>query len=302
MELRALRTMKLMNVYLFLDDQCDHIVVDRYKILQLNRHYFKTEYVNKHAQNAYIQFKGKQENSVIFRDGCTGFKSKPIKRKLIDDILIIGSLLTGSNWCLFSRKNFPSFPLLSHSYLANIELNGKDEIEETFKKVLNNIKNKVWQKQYENGFHLRMLLNHSNIVNDESRFLSNVVIWEWLYPHLKNPNGATPDDESNNLETVMNYILDCFWPKREFKGKNIFIAIRNQLAHSGNLPINRQKKYIESWMTELRWETENDRRGVKDYIRFFDKLTQVIVLKTLDINAEVIIKNDLDNFLKNGRL
>lgn len=296
-----MRTLRLMNVYLHLDDQHDHIIVDRYKIFQLNGHFFQTKHIRKHTQNAYTQFDGKQENSIIFQGGITGYKNNPIKRKLIDDILIIGSILTGSNWCLCSRIKSPAFPLIPHPYLENIDLNGKNEIEDAFKKALNKIKNSDWQKQYENGFHLRMLLNHSNITNSESRFLSNVVIWEWLYPHLKNPNGATSNDESDKLNIIMNYILDYFWPQRKFKGKkNIFIAIRNQLAHSGKLPINRL--YAESWMTLLKWETEDGGRGIKDYVSFFDKLTQVIVLKTLDIDAKHIIENDLNNFLTNGQL
>lgn len=297
-----MKTIKLMNVWLYLNNVDNHIVVDRYKLVQLKPHIFQTKHVVKHTQNAYAQFDGKQEDSLIFKNGIAGNRHNPLKRKLIDDILLIGSLFTGSNWCLFSRRKSQSFPLMARPYLEIVEFHGNNNIEEAFKKALNKIKNNSWQNQYENGFHLRMLLNHSNITNSESRFLSNIVIWEWLYPHLKNPNGATPNDESNDLTVIMNFVLDFYWPKRKFKGKNIFVALRHQLAHSGKLPINRTKSYVEPWMTQLNWETENGQVGIRYYLSFFDKLTQVIVLKTIDINAESICRGDLKNFLDDGNL
>ena len=165
-----MKTLRLMNIYLYLNNNEDHIVVDRYKIFQLGRHYFQTKHFIKHTQNAYAHFEGKQENSIIFRNGVAGYKNNPLKRKLIDDVLVIGSLLTGSNWCLCSRIKSPAFPLVSHPYLVNIELTGKDKIEEVFQKALIKIKDIAWQNQYENGFHLRMLLHHSNITNSESNF------------------------------------------------------------------------------------------------------------------------------------
>ncbi len=297
-----MKKFRLMNVYLLLDDQHDHIVVDCYKIFQTSCHYFQGKHVIKHAQNAYVQFNGMQEDSIIFRGGVIGYKNNPLKRKLIDDILLVGSLFTGSNWCLFSRRKLKNFPLIAHPYLENIEVNGKDKIEEDFKKALNKIKDSNWQNQYENGFHLRMLLNHSNITNTESRFISNVVIWEWLYPHLKNPDGATPKDESNNLTVIINFIINYFWPSRKFSCKNIFVALRNQLAHSGKLPINRIKDYVDPWMTQLNWKSENGKNGIQSYLAFFDKLTQVVVLKTLGIDAENICQNNLETFLDYGNL
>lgn len=297
-----MKTLLLMNVYLHLDHDHDHISVDQYKIFQLNRHCFHTKHVVKHAQNSYVEFQQKQEDSIIFRNGIAGSKYNPIKRKLIDDILLIGSLLMGTNWCLYSRRQSTAFPLISHPYLENIETEGKEKIEEDFTKALCKVKDAAWQKQYENGFHLRMFINHANITNTESRFLSNVVIWEWLYPHLKNPNGATPDDESIDLKIIMDYILDYFWKNRKFKDKNIFIAIRNQLAHSGKLPIDRKKSYVDNWMKKLDWESKNGEKGIKHYMSFFDQLTQVIVLKTLDVNAENICTYDLNNFLTYGKL
>lgn len=78
----------------------------------------------------------------------------------------------------------------------------------------------------------------------------------------------------------------------------IFHVLRNQLAHSGKIPINRH--YAESWMKELKWDNPDD-YGIKDYLSFFDVLTQIIVLKTLDINADVIAPK-LHSFLDTGQL
>jgi hypothetical protein len=66
----------------------------------------------------------------------------------------------------------------------------------------------------------------------------------------------------------MNYIFKYFWPNAKTIDKNIFYVLRNQLAHSGQLPINRP--YAENWMKSLTWDIHG-RLGVKDYIMFFNK-------------------------------
>ena len=153
-----------------------------------------------------------------------------------------------------------------------------------------------------------MLLNHANILISESRFLSMVVIWEWLYPHFQNPYGATSDDEIRDLREIFSFILKKFWP-REFNSSleshNIFHVLRNQFAHSGKLPIDRG--CATNWMKRVQWEYEDTTKGIKDYLKFFDRLTQIIVLKTLGLNCEDKLKSfdfrsQLSNFLATGRL
>jgi hypothetical protein len=85
-----------------------------------------------------------------------------------------------------------------------------------------------------------------------------------------------------------------------FNGNNIFCVLRNQLAHSGKLPINRE--YAERWMTQLKFHGNYNNIGIEQYLDFFDRLTQVVALKTLGIDAEIIGQKYLDNFLKTGKL
>ncbi len=299
--------LRLVNVRLGFDkyDQIDSFMIDKYSIFFWDYdHVVDRRYYRNHKQNAYAEFKGPQENSIMFRDGIYGEKyssRKKIKRKLVDDILVVGSILNGKNWALISRKKYSNYPLKPINSLEDI-IGGqtKNQVENYFSNAISCVKDKSWQIQYENGFHLIMLLNHCNIINFESRFLSNFVIWEWLYPHLKNPNGASRQDEEDDLNKIMSYILNLFWPHTIYVKNNIFIVLRNQLVHSGKLPINRTN--AENWMKNLGWEDKNVESGVKTYIDFFNKLTQVIVLKTLGIDADMYIQHWLNNFLKSGKL
>ncbi|HHF7367743.1 TPA: hypothetical protein ACPSKY_002886 [Legionella bozemanae] len=261
----------------------------------MNRNNYK-----KHNKTASIEFEGSQEDSVIYYGGRYGTKYKTRKRKLIEDILIIGSILTGWNWGLTSRRKYNYYPLLPISNLSQLHISETSEVESHFKSALKRLLDKNWQIQYENGFHLRMLFNQANINHMESRFLSNMIIWEWLYPHEKNPNGATPKDESQDLKEIINYILTKHWPAQyKMQNKNIFHALRNQLAHSGTLPINRS--YAENWMKQIPWEDTNG-EDLQSYLKFFNILTQVVVLKTIDINADYLIQPQLDNYLSKGSL
>lgn len=201
----------LMNVSAYLNDGEEFFDVDRYKIYSTPPSIIKAKDVRRHMQNAYVEFSGEQDSSILFKGGVTGSKDNPRERKLIEDVLLIGSLLGGTNWLLQSRTNYhyPSSPIVSHPYLENIGLQGKGEIERYFKTALDKIKNTLWQEQYENGFHLRMLLNHANIINTESRFISNIVIWEWLYLHLTYPNRP---DKKYKLNFILNSVMIIFSP------------------------------------------------------------------------------------------
>lgn len=261
----------------------------------------------RHKQNAYVEYKGKQKESIIFMGGLEGNRFRPRKRKFLDDILLLGSILTAQNWGLFSRRNTTQYPVVSRNHLEYISKDA-GQCKQHLDIAVNKIKDALWQKQFDNGFHLRTLLNHANILNAESRFISMVVIWEWLYPHLKNPNGTTPNDESNNLLEIFSFILKTYWPTKFnviLDTKNILHSLRNQLAHSGKLPIDRS--YAETWMTQIPWEGNGTSRGISDYLKFFDRLTQVLVLKTIGIDGEESLRvfnfpEQLDSFLSTGKV
>lgn len=289
------------NVYLDSDSRDPLMInIDKYYIYTQPVVSMSRSNYTRHNKTASIEFEGAQEDSILYYGGRYGTKYKTRKRKLIEDILIIGSILTGWNWGLTSRRKYNYYPLQPISHLSQL-YSEVGEVESHFKSALKRLLDKNWQIQYENGFHLRMLFNQSNINHMESRFLSNMIIWEWLYPHEKNPNGANSEDESQDLKEIINYILTKHWPaqyKRENKN-NIFHALRNQLAHSGTLPINR--RYAEDWMKQILWDAPNG-RDLQSYLKFFNILTQVVVLKTIDINADYLIQFQLNNYLSKGSL
>ncbi|HAH04570.1 MAG: hypothetical protein UV78_C0063G0002 [Parcubacteria group bacterium GW2011_GWA2_43_17] len=260
----------------------------------------------KHKQNAYVEYTGVQENSIVFRGGLEGNKYHHRQRKFLDDLLVLGSILTARNWGLNSRRYSEKYPVVSRNHLENISKDAercKKHLEIAVKKL----KDLAWQKQFENGFHLSMLLNHANIFNVESRFLSMVVVWEWLYPHLKNPNGATSNDELYNLLKIFAFILKQYWPAKfnaSLESHNIFCVLRHQLAHSGRLPINRS--YAEPWMKQISLD-RNETINISVYFKFFDCLTQIIVLKTLGIDGEDSLQvfnfsQQLNSYLTTGKI
>lgn len=257
---------------------------------------------NKHKQNAYVEFKSRQKQSVIFRGGQVGMDIQRSRdRKILEDLLVIGSILTGRNWNFFSRRNWSQYPVVSRCHLECISKDA-EQCKTHLDIAISKLQDNAWQKQFENGFHLVMLLNHANILNQESRFIAMVVIWEWLYAHLANK-------EPENLHQIIAFILKKFWPKQINESiftdgkinrisKNIFYVLRNQLVHSGRLPIDRS--YAEKWMKDIE-------RDDNKYLRFFDHLTQIVVLKTLGIGGESSLKvfsfqEKLDKFLQTGKI
>ena len=265
-----------------------------------------------HRQNAYVEFDGKQDDSIIFRGGLQGSPWRPQKRKHIEDILLLGSLLTGRNWSLHSRRHHATFPVVPVNHLRAVS-EFHSELAGDLAALVTRIKNLSWQTQFDNGFNLISLLNKANILNNESRFLSDVVLWELIYSKLF-------AKESDNLHIVIRDVLVFYWPGRVdaavFQSgkvggvsKNIIYVLRNQLAHSGRLPINRP--YADDWMKKI--PVENPPGSFKttlyDYMSFFGDLTQVIVLKTLDFHAEgrqglsiFNFKTRLESFLASGRI
>jgi len=162
--------------------------------------------------------------------------------------------------------------------------------------VLATIRDVKWQRRFLNGFHLRMLYNSANVFTGETRFLSNMVIWEWLFSRLKGK-------ESDNRTEIIAGVLIEYWHDETNhqvfgKGKrNILYVLRNQLAHSGRLPIDRP--YADSVMRRLSGD------DVGAYQKLFDTLTQTVVLKTLGLDYEqrdLAFQSQLQTFLKSGYL
>ena len=265
-----------------------------------------------HRQNAYVLF-GTQENSVLYRGGMVGTAINPThQRKFLEDILVLGSLLTAQNWAFYSRRNTPGYPLAPTNHLRTIATDFND-LQQDLTQLATKLKESDWQQQFDNGFHLKMLLNSANNYHSESRFLSRVIIWEFLHAKLFGR-------ESNNLQEIMQEVLEHFWGAQVDNtifvshrvsgfSKNIFYVLRNQLAHSGKLPIDRA--YAEQWMTQIPWEAPfgSEVIDLKRYLLFFDELTQVIVMKTMDFHPETRnlfnvfnFTDNLNRFLSTGRI
>ncbi|MBI2278901.1 MAG: hypothetical protein HYU81_02465 [Candidatus Brennerbacteria bacterium] len=266
-----------------------------------------------HRQNAYVLFNHAQEDSVLYKGGMIGTAAHPTqKRKFLEDILVLGSLLTKYNWAFYSRRHTPGYPIAATSHLRTITTD-YIELQRDLPPLISKLKDTTWQQQFNNGFHLTMLLNSANNYNTESRFLSRVIIWEFLYEKIFGR-------ESENLQEIIKTILEHFWNNQVNNSiflthrvgglsKNIFYVLRNQLAHSGKLPINRS--YAEQWMTQIPWEGQfgTMTRGIVDYLRFFDELTQVIVMKTMNFHPETKhifnafnFTENLNRFLSTGKI
>lgn len=91
-----MRKFLLDNVYLHSDSREQlSINIDKYCIHTYPVAHMKGSNHKKHNQTAYIEFEGAQQDTILYYGGHFGNKYKPRKRKLIDDILIIGSILMG---------------------------------------------------------------------------------------------------------------------------------------------------------------------------------------------------------------
>jgi len=57
----------------------------------------------RHKQNAYVEHVGEQEKSILFRGGRVGTAYHSSReKKFLEDLLVLGSVLTAQNWQLFS--------------------------------------------------------------------------------------------------------------------------------------------------------------------------------------------------------
>lgn len=255
----------------------------------------------RHQVTAKVTIPSEQENSIIFlggerKDAPFGVVYRRWKRKFIEDLLLILSILTAKNVCLYSHRYNTDFPVITSNHLYYISTN--KSLVDDLSQAVTKVKDTQWQKDFLHGFHLRMLFNHANIFLLESRFLSTMVMWELLYSMIK-------QRESLKLKEIVSELFNYFWPSHV--SSNIFSrnshslisVLRNQLAHSGRLPIDRP--YADGWMRQLSWET------VKDYIVLFNKMSQAMVLHTLSIDATSRIdygefNNILFEFLQTGQV
>lgn len=246
---------------------------------------------------AKVSIQEEEELSIIYQGGkrVNRLRGTETKRHFLDDILLLMSLCLGRNMVPEYMLNSNEWPVVARNHLERVSKT-PDQLRSDIVSALGYIKSTAWQQQYLSGFHLRMIFHAANVLNTETRFLAFFVPWEWLYSRL------TGNDKENNLREILSYILKYFWPNTNrsifnAKANNILQTLRNQLAHSGMLPITNRG---DLWMRALSKEDLLER-----YVPFFIRLTQIVVLKTIGLNCEGRIygfNSDFNSFLSQGKL
>ncbi len=240
--------------------------------------------VRQNHPNAYVEFDGCQEDSRLFSGACTieAFSYRRIRKlKIIEDLLLLGSILTGMNWALESRRSYSNYPTTGSNKLTCV-VDSWRELVELLQKISCKIKNPEWLSRFSDGFHLKVLRNNANIQNMEARFLSHTMLWEFMCARLFGP-------EERIQSKVVPRVINELWPgivcNEALEKLNVFQMLRNQLTHAGRLPIDRKR--AEDWMKEIPVSKFGDdrRSSLVDYMDFFGHLTQIAVLKTLDLDV-----------------
>ena len=224
--------------------------------------------------NSFVTLPKKQKNSIFYKN--IYFNKRKIK--FIDDLLIIISICIGRNVVQKSYEKHLGFPLCSGKHCEMIS-NNSIELKNNLEIASKQIQESKWQEKYDNGFHIIQFYNGSNVFVMEPRFLADVTIWEYLY-YCNNVNLSYEELQRISLNTkikylIKNYLLNVINSRIPEERLRIFSDIRNQLSHHGRLPIKNPK----SPYLQLGWA------GCRNYIKLFKHLTQILVLKTLGIDA-----------------
>jgi len=252
--------------------------------------------------NARVSVPSKQGDSII---RCGGriitypIENKSRKIKFLEDILILMSILIGRNVVMKCSETRLAFPLQA-SKNCDVIVRDSRELEKYLNIAVNEILKPEWQAKYENGFHLKSFYNATDIFVYEPRFLAYVTIWEYLY--RRDHQGKSYDDMSCiSFSTKLNHLLSTYIlsgkkkiPEERFR---VFSDLRNQLSHNGTLPIENPRSPLAGSSSE-----ECD-----GYLPFFERLTQVLVLKTIGMDVSVSldrcgIKQEWDELSRTGKI
>jgi len=225
--------------------------------------------------NASVKVPKRQRDSVIFLGGRDLTNRK---RKLIEDMMVIASLLVGHNVELKSHSGWREFPLCRGKHLKQVAYDWNDfriALETATARLLE----PEWKRLYENGFHIRMLYCYSDTTTAELRFLGYCAIWEFLY-YCNNRIVSYKKLTDTSLQAKLCYLVSRYLLEHGMRVSHdalrVFCDMRNQFAHSGKLPILNPKSPYRS----LTWEECREEIGV------FEGLTQALVLKTLAVDLQ----------------
>jgi hypothetical protein len=190
--------------------------------------------------NARVCIPANQGNSIFHRGGKY-LRNRKIK--FLEDLLMVISICIGRNVVPAYYKPRLEFPLCSKKHCQMVsknstELSGHVEI------AITNISNRAWQKKYDDGFHIKAFYNGSDILVVEPRFLADVTIWEYLY-YCNNKNMTYDELKNVALNSKINYLVKEYMINSsssiQEEQLRIFSDLRNQLSHSGKLPIENPK-------------------------------------------------------------
>jgi hypothetical protein len=224
--------------------------------------------------NARVSIPARQKDSIL-RKGGKDLNNRKIK--FLEDLLVIISICIGRNVVpKFCEKRL-EFPLCSAKHCEMVSKNST-ELRTHLESAISEIRKDEWQQKYDNGFHVRAFYNASDIFVAEPRFLADITIWEYLY-YCSNRSMSYYALTNVSLNTKLNYLVRKYLmdnvrsiPEERLR---IFKDIRHQLSHSGKLPIENPQSPFQ----HLGWS------GFREYLKLFRHLTQVLVLKTIGIDA-----------------
>lgn len=190
--------------------------------------------------NAKVSIPSRQRDSVFRKDGIY---HDGRKIKLLDDLLVIISILIGRNVIPKSYEKLLEFPLCSGKHCECVSRNSH-ELQEHLFLATPSILARDWQEKYENGFHVRSFYNASNIFVEEPRFLSSMAIWEYLY-HRNHRNLPYDSLNRRTLNTKINFLVKEYLlpsqtslPEERLR---IFSDMRNQLSHNRQIANSKSK-------------------------------------------------------------
>lgn len=246
--------------------------------------------------NARVSIPARQRDS-IFRKG--GKYSRNRRIKFLEDLLMVVSICIGRNVVPRFYEKRLEFPLCSAKHCEMVSSNST-ELKAHLETAIAEIQKSEWQRKYDNGFHVRAFYNASDIFVMEPRFLADVTIWEYLY-YCNNRSMPYDTLTGVSLNTKINYLVKEYLvdslssiPEERLR---IFSDIRNQLSHNGKLPIENPRSAFQ----HLGWS------GCREYLRLFKRLTQVLVLKTMGVDAldrlrVFDVRSHLEELLRTGAI
>jgi hypothetical protein len=238
-----------------------------------------------------------RQKDSIFHKG--GRYTENRKIKFLEDLLVVISVCIGRNVVPKFYEKRRDFPLCSVKHCETVSKNS-NELKAHLEIAIEEIMKNEWQKKYDNGFHIRAFYNAANILVVEPRFLADVTIWEYLF-YCNNKSMTYDDLKRKSLNTKINYLVKQYLvdnnssiPEERLR---VFSDLRNQLSHSGKLPIENPKSPFQ----KIGWH------GCEQYLLLFKWLTQALVLKTIKIDAigqmsTLSVQYFLEELLRNGEI